>query len=163
MAIAMYPGSFDPITKGHLDIIERASKMFDEVFVAVMVNPRKVCTFTSDERINHIKKCVAKYPNIKVVSGSGLTINLAKELGASILIRGIRAVADYEYELSQATTNMMLDNDIETVFLVAKPEYSFLSSSIAKEIAMFKGDIDGMIPPEIVEEVKERLINKTSL
>ena len=163
MAIAMYPGSFDPITKGHLDIIKRASKMFDEVIVAVMVNPRKVCTFTLDERISHIKKCVADYPNIKVVSGLGLTINLANELGATILIRGIRAVADYEYELSQATTNMMLDSNIETIFLVAKPEYSFLSSSIAKEIAMFKGNIDDMIPSEIIDEVKERLINEKSL
>lgn len=163
MAIAMYPGSFDPITKGHLDIIERASKMFDEVIVAVMVNPRKNCTFTLEERITQIQKCVKKYSNVKVVSGSGLTVDLAKKLNANILIRGIRAVADYEYELSQATTNMMLNKDIETVFLVAKPEFSFLSSSIAKEIAIFGGDIGNMIPKEIEEEVNERLLNKTSL
>ena len=160
MTKVMYPGTFDPITKGHLDIIQRAAKMYDEVIVTIMVNPRKTCTFNEEERKNLIEKCVKDYPNVKVLVGDGLTVQLAKKLGCKALVRGIRAVADYEYELAQATTNMMLESDIETVFLVAKPEYSFLSSSIAKEIAMFDGDISGLIPESIHEEVLDRLYRK---
>ena len=160
MAKVMYPGTFDPITKGHLDIIQRASEMYDEVYVAIMVNPRKTCTFDGEERKALIEKCVKNFPNVKVIIGDGLTVRLAKNLGCKALVRGIRAVADYEYELAQATTNMMLDSDIETVFLVAKPEYSFLSSSIAKEIAMFDGDISCLIPEAIHTEVLDRLYHK---
>ena len=157
MIKALYPGSFDPITLGHLDIIERASKMFDEVDVAIMHNPRKQCSFNIEERIAMIQKCTKHLPNVRVVSDNILTVDLAKKLGCKVLVRGIRAVVDYEYELAQASANMTLDKDIETVFLVAKPEYSFLSSSVAKEVAMFNGDISQMIPECIQDEVKNRL------
>ncbi len=157
MTKALYPGTFDPITKGHIDIIKRASSLFDELYIAIMINPRKKCTFSVEEREELIKKCVCDLSNVHVVSDSNLTVRLAKKLGCKVLIRGIRAIADYEYELSQATSNMILDDKIETVFLVARPEYSFLSSSIAKEIAVFDGDISNFIPEEIVEEVTKKL------
>ncbi len=157
MKIACYPGSFDPITNGHLDIIERASKMFDEVDVVIMENSRKKAMFSASERLFMIEKCVAHCPNVKVVVGEGLTVDYAKKIGAHVIIRGIRAVADYEYELQQATANMMLNQDIETLFFVARPEYSFLSSSIAKEIAYYKGDISPIVPKEIVEFVSEEI------
>ena len=157
MTKAMYPGSFDPITNGHLDIIKRASKIYDEVIVAIMENVAKKATFSAIERRSLIESCIKDMPNVRVIIGEGLTIKLAKKEGCSIIIRGIRAVADYEYELSLATTNMKLDDDIETVFLVARPEFSFMSSSIAKEIAHYDGDISGLIPEIIKDEVLDRL------
>lgn len=160
MTKAMYPGTFDPITIGHIDIIKRASKMFDELIIAIMQNPRKTCSFTALERKAMIEKCVKEISNVKVVIGEGLTINLAAEMGCNALVRGIRAIADYEYELAQATSNMILNKDIETVILVAKPEYSFLSSSIAKEIAMFEGDISSFIPSQIHDDVRKKLYIK---
>ena len=157
MTKAMYPGSFDPITNGHLDIIKRASKIYDEVIVAIMENVAKKETFSAIERRSLIESCIKDMPNVRVIIGEGLTIKLAKKEGCSIIIRGIRAVADYEYELSLATTNMKLDDEIETVFLVARPEFSFMSSSIAKEIAHYDGDISGLIPEIIKDEVLDRL------
>ncbi len=157
MSIACYPGSFDPITNGHLDIIRRASKMFDEVYVTIMVNPKKKVTFSQEERKEMIEKCVANLKNVKVVIGQGLTVDFARQLGAVSLIRGIRAVADYEYELQQATANMMLNDEIESIFFVARPEYSFLSSSVAKEIAINGGDISKFIPSEINDFVLQEL------
>ncbi|MEA4873784.1 pantetheine-phosphate adenylyltransferase [Anaerorhabdus sp.] len=157
MSIACYPGSFDPITNGHLDIIRRASKMFDEVYVTIMINPKKKVTFSQEERKEMIEKCVADLKNVKVVIGQGLTVDFAKQLGAVSLIRGIRAVADYEYELQQATANMMLNDEIESIFFVARPEYSFLSSSVAKEIAVNGGDISKFIPSEISDFVLQEL------
>jgi len=157
MTKAMYPGSFDPITNGHLDIIQRASKMFDEVIITIMVNSKKNYTFNQVERKKLIEKCIKDYKNVKVIIGEGLTINMACKLNCNVIIRGIRAVADYEYELQQATTNMMLNDNIETVFLVARPKYSFLSSSIAKEIASFDGKIDLFIPKIISEDVQKKL------
>ena len=157
MTKAMYPGSFDPITNGHLDIIKRASKIYDEVIVAIMENVAKRATFSAIERRSLIESCIKDMPNVRVIIGEGLTIKLAKKEGCSIIIRGIRAVADYEYELSLATTNMKLDDEIETVFLVARPEFSFMSSSIAKEIAHYDGDISGLIPEFIKDEVLKRL------
>ena len=157
MIKAIYPGTFDPITIGHLDIISRASKMYDKLVVAVMDNPAKNCTFTKEERIEMIKKCVKNYKNVEVVLGEGLTVDFAKKMNCKVIVRGIRAVSDYEYELAQATANMTLNNDIETSFLVAKPELSFLSSSIAKEIAKFNGDIKPYIPKPIIKEVSKKL------
>ena len=154
--IACYPGTFDPITNGHLDIISRASKMFDEVVVLIMQNPRKTCSFSSDERKELIEKSVTA-GNVRVVVGSGLTVRFARQIGADVIIRGIRAVTDYEYELQQATANMMLDEDIETLFLIAKPEFSFLSSSVVKEIAMNGGDISQLVPEAIHHEIAERM------
>ena len=126
MAKAMIPGSFDPITKGHVDIIERSSHIFDEVVVVIMENSAKKSLFTKQERVEMIQKEVEHLPNVSVYVGSGLTINTAKELKANAMVRGIRATSDYEYEVSIATANMMLDKSIETMFLLSKPEYSFV-------------------------------------
>ncbi len=160
---AVYSGTFDPITNGHLDIIERASHLFDEVIVLIMRNPKKVCLFSEEERKNMIEKSLASLPhvsNVRVVIGQGLTVNMAKQLGAVAIVRGIRAVTDYEYELTQATANKMLDDEIETMLIIARPEYSFLSSSVVKEIALYQGKIDGMVPAVIQEEVSERFAEK---
>ena len=157
MKIALYPGTFDPITFGHLDIIQRSSKNFDVVIIAIMENIRKTPSFTAKERKELIELCVKDIPNVKVEIGSGLTIDFAKKNKASVIIRGIRAVADYEYELQHATTNMLLDDSVETIFYVSRPEFSFLSSSVAKEVALNGGDISKMIPKEIIEKVNKKL------
>jgi pantetheine-phosphate adenylyltransferase len=157
---ACYPGTFDPITNGHLDIIQRASKMFDELDVFLMVNPRKLCVFNVEERRQMIEDSLASIgspQNVKVVIGSGLTVDMARSNNCGAIIRGIRAVSDYEYELQQATANMMLGHDIETIFLIAKPQYSFLSSSVVKEIAMYHGDILNLVPVQIIDRVNDKL------
>ncbi len=153
---ACYPGTFDPITNGHLDIIQRAAAKFDEVIVLIMENPRKKCVFTLEERCAMIEDSISS-GNVRVVVGSGLTVKYARSLGCDAIVRGIRAVSDYEYELQQATANMMLESDIETLFFIAKPEYSFLSSSVVKEIAMNDGDISGLVPAPIVAHVAATL------
>ena len=157
MSNAIYPGTFDPITEGHLDIIKRAAKTFDTLYVAVMINKSKTCTFTPDERVKLIEKCTKGIKNVKVVSSKGLTVKTAKQLGCNVIVRGIRAVTDYEYELAQASANMKLNDKIETCLFVSKPELSFLSSSIAKEIASFGGDISDYIPKAIAKDVIEKL------
>lgn len=157
MSKAIYPGTFDPITVGHLDIIERAAKTFDEVYVAIMINKNKICTFSLDERLDFLKRCTKHIPNVNVVFSNGLTVDKAKELGCKVIVRGIRAVSDYEYELAQASSNLMLNSTIETCLFVSKPELSFLSSSIAKEIASFNGDISKFIPSVIVKDVVLKL------
>lgn len=157
MIKAIYPGTFDPITVGHLDVIKRASKIYDKLIVAVMENNKKNCTFTEVERKVMIEKCIKDLPNVQVVVGDGLTVDFAKKNKCNVIIRGIRAVSDYESELALATANMSLDNKIETVFMVAKPELSFLSSSIAKEIASFNGDISSYIPKPIIKDVSKKL------
>lgn len=160
MIKAIYPGTFDPITEGHLDVIKRASKVYDKLIVAVMENKRKTCTFTDVERKKMIEKCIKNLKNVEVVIGDGLTVELAKKHHCSVMIRGIRAISDYESELALATANMNLDPSIETVFMVAKPELSFLSSSMAKEVASFNGDISPYIPKAIIKEVSKKLYIK---
>lgn len=157
MIKAIYPGTFDPITVGHLDVIKRASKIYDKLVVAVMENSKKNCTFSEEERKVMIEKCVKDLPNVTVAIGDGLTVDYAKKCGCKVIVRGIRAVSDYESELALATANMTLNKDIETVFMVAKPELSFLSSSIAKEIASFNGDISSYIPKPIIKDVSKKL------
>ena len=157
---ACYPGTFDPITYGHLDIIQRASRMFDEVAVLIMVNPRKQCLFTEEERIQMIYKGLQEMHcgnNVTVMVGNGLTVDFARKINAGVIIRGIRAVSDYEYELQQATANMLFDEDIETLFFVARPQYSFLSSSVVKEIALNGGDISKLLPKGIKESVEAKM------
>lgn len=153
MAKALYAGSFDPITKGHLDIIDRASKVFEEVYVAVMINPKKQVLFSDVERKNMIDKCISKYNNVKVMIDYGLAVDLAKKHNIKILIRGIRAISDYEYELQQASVNMLLNSDIETAFFISKPEYSFLSSSVTKELAKHNSNLSKFIPEIIFNDV----------
>ncbi len=157
MIKAIYPGTFDPITVGHLDIIVRSAKIYDRLIVAVMENRAKKCTFSKEERKEMIEKCVKGLDNVEVVIGEGLTVDLADRHGCNILVRGVRAVSDYESELGLATANMGLNPNVETVFMVSKPELSFLSSSIAKEIASFNGDISDYIPAQIIKEVSEKL------
>ncbi|MBO7698699.1 MAG: pantetheine-phosphate adenylyltransferase [Erysipelotrichaceae bacterium] len=157
MIKAIYPGTFDPITVGHLDVIERAAKVYDRLIIAVMENRSKTCTFSKEERKQMIEKCCKGLDNVEVVIGDGLTVELAKKHECKVIVRGIRAVSDYESELALATANMTLNDAIETVFMVAKPELSFLSSSIAKEIAYFGGSIKEYIPASILEEVSKKL------
>ena len=159
---ACYPGTFDPITIGHLDIIERAAKKFDELDVLIMKNPRKNSSFTEEERKELIEKSISSLPckdKIHVLIGNVLTVDFAKKINAGVIIRGIRAVSDYEYELQQATANQMLNEDIETLFFIARPKYSFLSSSVVKEIALNGGDIREFVPLEVVEIVEKKLRN----
>lgn len=160
---ACYPGTFDPITIGHLDIIERAAKKVDELDILIMKNPRKKSIFSEEERKELIEKSISTLDckdKIKVLIGNGLTVNFAKEIGAEMIVRGIRAVSDYEYELQQATANQVLNEDIETIFFIARPKYSFLSSSVVKEIALNNGDISSFVPKQIVEIVEDKLKNK---
>lgn len=156
MRKAMIPGTFDPVTKGHLDIIERSSKQYDEVVVAIMQNSNKRACFTEEERVAMIEHEVAHLNNVKVVVGHGLSVETAKQNQVNAMIRGIRATSDYEYEVQIATANMMLANEIETVFLLSKPEYSFVSSSTVKEIAMYHGDLFHFVTPYVQKQLEEK-------
>ncbi|MDD6468170.1 MAG: pantetheine-phosphate adenylyltransferase [Erysipelotrichaceae bacterium] len=154
---AIYPGSFDPITYGHVDIIKRAACMFDELIVVIMINEEKTPLFSTEERLEMLKETVGDIPHVTIQASKGLTVDFAHREGASVIIRGIRAVMDYEYELQQSTVNMMLADDIETVFLLAKPMYSFLSSSSAKTVAYHQGDLSRFVPDNIAKRLKEKL------
>lgn len=156
MSKALYPGSFDPITNGHLDVIERASKIFDTLEVVIMNNPNKKTTFSVDERLDMLHRVITRFPNVTCSAQEGLTVDYAKRVGAEVLVRGIRAVMDYEYELQQATANMVLSPTIETVFLLTRPKYSFLSSSVVKQIALNKGELHLFVPDEIKEIIEKK-------
>ena len=153
MATAIYPGSFDPITNGHLDILERASHIFDEVVVAVLINTKKSGLFSNDERVAMIKAVTSHLPNVRVDSFSGLTAEYAKLNKANILIRGLRAVSDFESELRLALTNKKLNPSLETVFLMTSAENLFLSSSTIKEIVSLGGSPAGMVPDLVAEQL----------
>ena len=151
--IAVYPGSFDPITLGHVDIIERGCRLFERLIVAVLRNPNKTPMFTVPERLNQIRLSTAHLPNLEVDSFDGLTVNYARMRQAQVLIRGLRAISDFEAELQMAHTNKTLSTEIETVFLATSNEYSFLSSSLVKEIAKFGGTIDHLVPPHVAHDI----------
>ena len=151
--IAIYPGSFDPITLGHLDIIERGSRVFDHVIVAVLRNPDKSPLFTVQERIEQIRRCTPHLSNVEVDSFNGLTVEYARLKNAKVLLRGLRAVSDFEKELQMAHTNQTLWDEIETVFLATSNEYSFLSSSVVKEIAKFGGSIAHLVPQQVALDI----------
>lgn len=153
MKKAVYPGSFDPITNGHLDIIKRASRVFDEVVVGVLVNPDKKGLFDIEERVELIQRCVADMHNVRVQSFSGLLINFMKTEGAQVIVKGLRAVSDFEYEFQMALMNNKLDPEIETVFMMTNAKYSYLSSSSVKQVAMFGGCIKGLVPNEIINDI----------
>lgn len=152
----MYPGTFDPLTIGHLDVIQRASHLFDHVYVVIMENKNKNVTFKAQERLEMILKVIGDLDNVSAMIGEGLTVDYAKKVGANILVRGIRAVMDYEYEMQQATANMTMSPDIETVFLLTRPEYSFMSSSAVKEIASNGGNIRPFVPEVLLDQVMHR-------
>ena len=151
--IAIYPGSFDPITLGHLDIIERGCRLFEQVIVAVLGNPNKTPLFTVQKRLEQIRLSTLHLSNLKIDSFDGLTVNYAQMQQAQVLLRGLRAVSDFEAELQMAHTNKTLANQIETVFLATSNEYSFLSSSLVKEIARFGGSIDHLVPPHVALDI----------
>lgn len=152
--IAVYPGSFDPLTNGHLDVIKRASKLFDRLIVGVLVNDsKKNPLFTMEERVALIRKCVKDMPNVEVSSFNGLLVDFVKQNDAVAIVKGLRAVSDYEYELQMSALNRHLDSDIDTVFLMADIQNSFLSSSVVKELAWHGGSIAGLVPKEIEEDI----------
>ena len=151
MRIAIYPGSFDPITKGHLDVLHKASLLFDKVIIAVLQNDAKKGFLPTADRVALIKESVKDYENVEVDSFDGLTIEYAKAKGSNVLIRGLRAVSDFEYEMQLSQTNNALAPEITTVFLITKPKYNFISSSTVKEIAKNNGDILKFVPPCVVE------------
>lgn len=153
------PGSFDPITFGHLDIIERASSIFDEVVIAVMVNKTKQTLFTVEERMEMTKEVTGKFPNVKVDSWSGLLVDYCKKNDVSIIVKGLRAVTDFDYELQMSQINLQLQG-VETLFLSTAPAHSFLSSSLVKEIASHGGDVSSYIPAILLERLKDRLAGK---
>ena len=153
---AIYPGSFDPVTNGHLDILGRAAKTFTEVIVAVLYNPGKSALFTVDERKAILETEVARWPNVRVDSFSGLTADYARHVGAKVIIRGLRAVSDFESELRIALTNRKLNPDLDTVFLMTTAEYLFLSSSGVKEIASFGGPVHGLVPDAVALRLADK-------
>ena len=154
MKIGVYPGSFDPMTLGHLDIIKRASKIVDKLYVAILINSAKNSLFSTEEKIDMINHSIKDYDNIKVESFDGLTVEYAKNKNANVIIRGLRAVSDFEYELQISQTNKELNHDIETIFLTTDIQYSFLSSSIVKEVLSHKGDISKFVTPYVQEKLK---------
>lgn len=155
--IAVYPGSFDPITNGHLDIIERSAKRFEKVIVALLNNPSKNSMFTIKERVKLLNQVLEKYENVEVDTFSGLLVDYAKQNNITTVIRGLRAVTDFEYELQMALMNRKLDSNLETFFLMASSQYTFLSSSIVKEVAKFNGDISSLVPKVIEVAMREKL------
>ena len=157
MKLAICPGSFDPVTIGHLDIIGRARKIFDHVIVAVMVNPEKHTMFTTEERIALIQKCTKYMEDVEVVSFDGLLADYAKMRGATAIVKGLRAMSDFEYEFQQALTNRKLNPELETVFMITRAENMFMSSSIVKQIASFGGDVSNFVPACILDDIKERI------
>ena len=151
----LYPGTFDPLTNGHIDLIERAEKLFGNLVVAVLENTSKKPTFNLQKRILQIKNSLSHLSNVEVISYSGLTVDCAKDLKANLILRGLRAMSDFEYELQIAHTNKSLNNEIETIFLSTNTNYSFLSSSLVKEVAKFGGEINHMVPPSVEKDLKE--------
>jgi len=158
--IAVVPGSFDPITNGHLDIIKRAADVFDIVYVAVLNNSSKNPLFSIDERIKLIAKVTDKLPNIRIESSSGLLIDYAREKKAKAIVRGLRAISDFEYEMQITSMNRFLDESIETFFIMTKNQYSFLSSSIVKEVARYGGNVEGLVPKEIEHALNLKYNNR---
>lgn len=160
MKRCVYPGSFDPITNGHLDIIDRASKIFDEVVVAVLINVDKKGLFDIEERQKLISKAIEPYKNVKVESFNGLLIDFMRQQEASVIIKGLRTVSDFEYELQMALMNNKLDANIETFFMMTKAENSYLSSSSVKQVAKFGGSIEGLVPEEIIPDIIRKIGGK---
>lgn len=156
MKKAVYPGSFDPITFGHLDIIERSAKMVDELVIAVLRNSAKNSLFSLEERVNMIRELTKDLPNVKVETFDGLLVDYMSQIDANIIVRGLRAVTDFEYELQIAQMNHVLKDDAETIFLITNLKYSYLSSSLVKEIASYGGDISKFVPAQLMNRIYEK-------
>lgn len=159
MRIGYYPGTFDPITYGHLDIIDRGSRIFDKLYVSISLNPEKNPLFTTEERVALVKEVLKEYKNIEIVQSNILTVEHCKQLGASHILRGIRAVTDYDYEFQLTGFNRAISDDIDTVFLMTSAEYSYLSSSSVRELAHFGGDVSKFVP-EVVKKAIDKKFKK---
>jgi pantetheine-phosphate adenylyltransferase len=157
--VAVYPGSFDPITNGHLDLIERGAKLCEHLIVAILRNEEKQPLFTVEERVEMLREVVRVYPNVEVASFDGLLVEYARQRGATLIVRGIRAISDYEYELQMALMNRRLNPSIETVFLMAGEAYSFISSRLVKQVISLGGNISGLVPPSVEVRLRDRVLN----
>jgi pantetheine-phosphate adenylyltransferase len=157
MRLAVYPGSFDPITNGHVDVIARAAKLFDEVIVAAATNDAKQSLFSMEERVAMMREVTARFPNVKVVAFEGLLVEFARQAGAVAVVRGLRAISDFEFEFQMALMNRKLEPTIETVFLTPREEYTYLSSRIVKEIARLGGAVEAFVPEPVVEALRKKL------
>lgn len=157
MSIAVYPGSFDPVTLGHLDIIERTAKIMDRVIIGVLNNNSKTPLFSVEERVNMLKSVTSQIPNVEVQSFEGLLVDFVKKNQADVIIRGLRAITDFEYELQMSQTNRVIAPEVDTLFMTTNLKYSYLSSSIVKEIAMYQGDIQAFLHPEVAARVREKM------
>lgn len=155
MATALCPGSFDPPTNGHIDVIERASRYFDTVVVAVIANPSKQPLFTLEERSNLLRDALTHVDNVEITSFDGLLVDFAKDRELGVVVKGLRAISDFEYELQMAQMNSNLLPELDTMFMTAKPEWAFLSSSLVKEVARYGGAVEGLVPPGVAKALHE--------
>ena len=155
--LAIYPGSFDPVTNGHLDLIERGAKIFGRLVVAVLRNDEKAPMFTLAERMEMLRESTGSFPNVEVDSFDGLLVDYARRLGARVLLRGIRAVSDYEYELQMAMMNRRLEPGMETIFMLPAEAYSYLSSRLVREIAQLGGAVTGLVPPAVEQRLRQKI------
>ncbi len=158
--IAIYPGTFDPITYGHLDVLKRASKLFDEVIVGVAESTSKKTLFSIKERISIVKECASKNKNVRVEKFSGLLVNFAKKKNASVIVRGLRAISDFEYEFQMALTNRKLSEGISTVFLMPNEKFIYLTSTLVREIALFNGKVKDFVPPNVEKALRRKYKTK---
>ena len=159
--IAIYPGSFDPVTNGHLDIIKRGIKLFDKIIVAILTNPGKKFLFSLDERIDMLEESMKKFSNVEIGTFDGLTVDYAAQCKACAILRGLRALSDFEYEFQMALMNRRLNREVQTIFLMTGMRWIYTSSSIIKEAAQFGGSINGMVPPIVEKRIKEKFSKKS--
>jgi pantetheine-phosphate adenylyltransferase len=160
LATALYAGTFDPVTYGHIDVVRRAAALFDKVIVGVSVNPRKAPLFSKEERAEMLREACQQFPNVEVALVPGLVVEFARQAGAEVIVRGLRAVSDFEFELQMASTNRELAPEVETIFFTPAPQYHYVSASIVAEIASFGGDVREFVPPNVVRRLKEVLAGK---
>ncbi len=159
--VAIYPGSFDPVTNGHLDILQRGLKLFDKIIVAILTNPGKNFLFTLEERIEMLEVSIKKFPNVEIGTFDGLTVDYAAKRNAQAILRGLRALSDFEYEFQMALMNRRLNREVQTIFLMTGMRWIYTSSSIIKEAAQFGGSITGMVPPVVEKRIKEKFPQKS--
>ncbi len=157
MISALVPGRFDPPTKGHLDVVERCVGIFDEVVVGVVYNPSKSAMFSAEERVALLEACCQEWTNVRVASFQGLLVDFAQEVGARTVVKGLRAVTDFDYEIQMSQMNRHLSGSVVSLFVATKPEYGYLSSSLVKEVARLGGSVEALVPPNVADALKERL------